>query len=110
TSLCQDLTVNPADCPNVSISNRCAANPKPLRPCSWVLTLKYPNAACIMVSSRMEGSRYQPQVGGIPVLESRVMRRSSRSRAAALEHASTRYSDALDPVQERMLVGRDHVK
>jgi hypothetical protein len=25
--------------PNASISDRCAANPKPLRPCSWVLTL-----------------------------------------------------------------------
>src|ERR1019366_6145110 len=53
-----DLTVNPSRFPNVSISNRCAANPKPLRPCSWVLTLKYPIAACIVLSSLMEGSRY----------------------------------------------------
>jgi hypothetical protein len=49
--------------------SKASRNPKPLRPCSWVLTLKYPIAACIMVSSRMEGSRYQPQVGGIPVVE-----------------------------------------
>jgi hypothetical protein len=34
--------------PNSSISNRCAASPKPLRPCSLVLTLKYPIAGCIV--------------------------------------------------------------
>jgi len=34
--------------PNASISKRCAAHPKPLRPCSRVLTLKYPIAADIV--------------------------------------------------------------
>ena len=52
TSWCQDLTANPSRNAKPSISWRCAANPKPLRPCSRVLTLKYPIAACIVRPSR----------------------------------------------------------
>jgi hypothetical protein len=32
------------------VAIRCAASPKSLRPCSLVLTLKYPIAACIVRS------------------------------------------------------------
>jgi len=38
-SWCQALSANPPRAPRVSISLRCAASPKPLRPCSRVLTL-----------------------------------------------------------------------
>ena len=34
--------------PKVSMSRRCASRLSPLRPCSRVLTLKYPMASCIL--------------------------------------------------------------
>jgi hypothetical protein len=48
TSWYQDLTSSSSREANASISLRCAASPRPLRPCSRVLTLKYPIAACIV--------------------------------------------------------------
>jgi hypothetical protein len=43
---------------------RCAPNPKPLRPCSRVLTLKYPTADCFVRPSCRMASRYTYQYLG----------------------------------------------